>query len=185
MSYATYEQLSEQAEQSLSEKVVLIKSTEHKSELLSKNAIVLVDIYADWCGPCKNIEQSYKDLAQKYTLPGQCVFAKENIDMRLTQGISGVPSFMLYKNGQLVETMVGSNSLGNMEELLKVQYQSLSPSFNQVDPNYTIDRMSPQVSKVIRQYRQKAPILESAYNPVVTGSHVGYATYDAPVPSRR
>ena len=183
MSYATYDELGNQAELARDERVVMIKSAEHKTNLINTVPLVLVDVYADWCAPCKNIEEEYKNIAQKYTLPNQCTVARENVDMRLSPDVTGIPTFLLFNKGKLVEQGVGAFALKGMEEKLKAYYQTLSPSFQQIDP-VNVDRMSPQVSKVIRQYKHQAPVVESSYNPLVSGSHVGYATYNAPVPRR-
>lgn len=77
---------------------------------VESHPFVVFDFWADWCGPCKAIEPSIKELAAKYT--GKVTFAKVNADenpMKIRQfGIMGIPTLLMFKGGALVDTIVGA-----------------------------------------------------------------------------
>ena len=76
-------------------------SSEEKNKFIksSGNSLVVVDIYADWCAPCKNLYPQYVNLSQKYKT---VLFCKENIELELTPGITAVPTFLFFLNGKNV-----------------------------------------------------------------------------------
>lgn len=80
-----------------------------ETEVLQSQVPVLVDYWAEWCGPCKTIAPVLEEVAQEYD--GKLKVAKLNIDENQgtppKYGIRGIPTLMLFKNGQLVSTMVG------------------------------------------------------------------------------
>jgi len=80
--YATYKNLSKETtvDQSLLDHVTPIKSIEQKESIIKLNNIVVLDVYADWCGPCKVIAPKYAELAKKYNQVNACMLCKENID---------------------------------------------------------------------------------------------------------
>jgi len=81
--------------------------------------LVVVDFYADWCGPCKRIAPKYIELADQYT---NVVFCKVNVDEnpKISQEfqITGLPTFLLFKKGQIVDKVVGVN-LERLEQLVE------------------------------------------------------------------
>ena len=85
-----------------------IKDKNQKDFILNNHRIVVIDIYADWCQPCKQIEGRYYKMAQKYNNK-QVVLLKENIEKNITSGILGVPAFQFYKDGVLVDTVTGAD----------------------------------------------------------------------------
>ncbi len=108
MSYAKYNTLGINQKlipQNYIDNVIDIKSSEQKNNLISSSKLLCIDLYADWCGPCKMIEDKFYEMSSKYN----CVFAKENYDLNLSQNISGVPTFFIYKDGKLQTTVVGAD----------------------------------------------------------------------------
>jgi thioredoxin 1 len=85
-----------------------IKDKNQKDFIINNHRIVVVDIYAEWCQPCKQIESRYYNMAQKYNSK-QVVLLKENIEKNMTSGIMGVPAFQFYKDGVLVDTVTGAD----------------------------------------------------------------------------
>ncbi len=79
-------------------------------ETIEKYPLVLVDFWADWCGPCKMMEPVLEDLAQEYQ--GEIVIAKMNVDNNRKVpnqfGVSSIPTMVLFKDGESVERMVGA-----------------------------------------------------------------------------
>lgn len=82
------------------------------SDVLQAEKPVLVDYWAEWCGPCKMIAPVLDDLSKDYE--GRLQVAKmnvdENRDVPAKFGIRGIPTLMIFKGGQLVETKVGAMS---------------------------------------------------------------------------
>jgi thioredoxin 1 len=80
------------------------------SDVLQSDKPVLVDYWAEWCGPCKAIAPTLDALAQE--LQGKVVVAKINIDENPATPnryrVQGIPTLMLFKNGQVAATKVGS-----------------------------------------------------------------------------
>lgn len=64
----------------MSTKVIPITSTAHFKTTVASSAYVVVDFYADWCGPCKQISPIFEQLAAAESKPGRIVFCKVNVD---------------------------------------------------------------------------------------------------------
>ncbi len=91
----------------------LIKHTSDdafSSDVLSSDLPVLVDYWAEWCGPCKQIAPILDELAAAYA--GRLQIVKMNVDENTAVpakfGIRGIPTLMLFKNGELAATKVGA-----------------------------------------------------------------------------
>ena len=89
-----------------------LTSMDHKKHVIGNNRVCVIDVYGDWCGPCKAIAPAYAALAQKYGKPGQCALVKEDIDMKLSSNIRGVPTFLFFKEGQYVDSVTGADLTG-------------------------------------------------------------------------
>ena len=83
-----------------------------EAEVLQSQLPVLVDFYADWCGPCKMMAPVIADIAKQ--LEGKCKVGKCNVDenMQLAQKyrVVSIPDFILFKGGQPVATILGAVS---------------------------------------------------------------------------
>ena len=78
---------------------------------------VLLDFYADWCGPCKMMAPIVKELADKFA--GKCKVGKCNIDenLKVAQNyrVMSIPTFIVFKNGEVVVTAIGAMSKNDLE----------------------------------------------------------------------
>ena len=94
--------------QSHDEPVVLTDET--FNDFISKNENVVVDCWAEWCYPCRVVSPIVDELARKYK--GKIIFAKMNVDENqltaMQYGIMSIPTLMIFKNGQLVDQIVGA-----------------------------------------------------------------------------
>ena len=96
----------------MSEHIHHVTDDTFEPEVLQADKPVLVDYWAEWCGPCKMIAPLLDDIAKDYA--GKLKVAKLNIDENQAtppkHGIRGIPTLMLFKNGNLAATKVGALS---------------------------------------------------------------------------
>ncbi|WP_089725252.1 thioredoxin TrxA [Candidatus Thiosymbion oneisti] len=96
----------------MSERIVHVTDDSFEQEVLQSSKPVLVDYWADWCGPCKMIAPVLDEIAAEYE--GRVRVAKLNIDANPNTppryGIRGIPTLMLFKEGEVEATKVGAVS---------------------------------------------------------------------------
>jgi thioredoxin 1 len=98
-------------------------------DVMKSGKPVLVDYWAEWCGPCKMIAPILDEVAKDYD--GKLQIAKmnvdENRDVPAKYGIRGIPTLMLFKAGELAATKVGALSKAQLTAFLDTHLQSASP----------------------------------------------------------
>ncbi len=96
----------------MSSHIVYVSDASFEEEVLKASGPVLVDYWAEWCGPCKMIAPILDEIATEYT--GKIKVAKLNIDENPQTppryGIRGIPTLMLFKDGNVEATKVGAVS---------------------------------------------------------------------------
>lgn len=104
--------------------VIKIESAEHKKWLIENNKVVVVDIYGDWCGPCKVIMPKYKDICSRYSRNGECAVVKEDVDKQISNDVRGVPTFQFFFKGKPQGVIVGGDIAGVERKLVELlQYE--------------------------------------------------------------
>ena len=90
-------------------------------EVLSSNTVVVADFWAEWCGPCKMVGPFIEQLAAEYE--GKAAIGKidieENDDLATKYAIRNIPTVLFFKNGEVVDKMVGAAPKTAYEEKLK------------------------------------------------------------------
>ena len=91
-------------------KPVTVGDSDFESEVLKADGPVIVDFWAAWCGPCKMMEPVYEEAAEEYD--GKMKFAKVNVDENpeapAKYGVRGIPTIIIYKDGNVAATKVGA-----------------------------------------------------------------------------
>jgi len=104
----------------MSEHIVYVTDDSFADEVLKSSIPVLVDYWAEWCGPCKMIAPILDEIAREYV--GRLKVDKLNIDENPATppryGIRGIPTLMLFKAGQVEATKVGALSKSQLIALL-------------------------------------------------------------------
>ena len=101
--------------------IKIFKEDSFDDEVYKSENPVLVDFYADWCGPCKMMAPIVDQIAEEYN--GQITVGKCNIDenMKIAQKhkILSIPTLLLFNQGEVVETLVGARTKNELKEVLK------------------------------------------------------------------
>ena len=92
-----------------------------EKEVLKADKPALVDFWAEWCGPCKQLSPILEEISNE--MKDQVIVAKHNIDeqpnMPTKYGVRGIPTMLIFKNGELQGTKVGATTKSNIVSWIK------------------------------------------------------------------
>ena len=95
---------------------ISVTDTSFADDVLNSDLPVMVDFWAEWCGPCKMIAPIVEDLAEEYS--GKMVFAKVDVDSNpetaMKYGVRGIPTLLLFSGGSPVDQVVGAVAKGEL-----------------------------------------------------------------------
>jgi len=103
-----------------SEKVLTIKSDNFDELVLKSSVPVLIDFWANWCGPCRVVGPIIDELAEEYD--GRFKIGKVNVDeeseLAIKFNVLSIPTMIVFKDGNQVERVIGARSKKELKELL-------------------------------------------------------------------
>ncbi len=101
--------------------IAKVSDQSFEEDVIKSSEPVLVDYWAEWCGPCKQIAPALEEIASE--MDGRVTVAKLNIDENpqtpQKYGVRGIPTLMLFKDGQVAATKVGSLPKGKLVDWLE------------------------------------------------------------------
>lgn len=104
----------------MSAKPIFLTEETFESEVLNSDLPVLIDFYADWCGPCKAIGPIVEKLAEKYE--GKAKICKLNVDeqrkIALTYKVMSIPTLFIFKGGEIKDRIIGLQPQAVLEQKL-------------------------------------------------------------------
>jgi thioredoxin 1 len=100
---------------------IAVSDDSFENDVLKADKPVLVDFWAEWCGPCKQIGPALEDLASE--MSDEITIAKVNIDENpmtpSKYGVRGIPTLMIFHGGEVASTKIGAMAKGKIEEWIK------------------------------------------------------------------
>jgi thioredoxin 1 len=94
-----------------------------KAEVLDSNQVTVIDLWAEWCGPCRLMGPIVDELATEYD--GKVLVGKLNVDdnpeVPVNYNVRGIPTFLIFKNGELKEKVVGTQTKQFLKDKIEAQ----------------------------------------------------------------
>tara|TARA_X000000368_G_scaffold313290_1_gene250908 strand:- start:2 stop:328 length:327 start_codon:yes stop_codon:yes gene_type:complete len=107
----------------MSDNVKEISSENFNQEVLESDIPVLVDFWAEWCGPCKQLAPTVEDVANE--MIGSIKVCKmdvdSNQDIAVQFGVRSIPTLLIFKNGEVASTQIGAISKQQLEEFIATE----------------------------------------------------------------
>lgn len=86
----------------------MIVTDKNFQETLDSNDLILIDFWADWCGPCKKVAPILDEISEEYNLPVGKLNVDENTQKTIEYSVSSIPTMVLFKGGEPVKTIIGA-----------------------------------------------------------------------------
>lgn len=119
-------------EETAASHVVQLTDATYDAEVRQFPGLVLVDYWADWCHPCHIMAPRVEELAAKFARNDQVKIAKLNVDEHaqtaMDERVMSLPTFKLFKGGELIDEMVGAGSPDALEQFLMKHVGSATPA---------------------------------------------------------
>lgn len=104
-------------------KPIAVTDATFDNEVLKSNGPVLVDFWAEWCGPCRMIAPAVEELASEYD--GKAKVAKVDVDnnpeISIKYNIRSIPTLLIFKNGEIVDQIIGAVPKTHLKKQLEAQ----------------------------------------------------------------
>ncbi|NVK11411.1 MAG: thioredoxin TrxA [Gammaproteobacteria bacterium] len=104
----------------MSEHIINVTDASFETDVIAASGPVLVDYWASWCGPCKMIAPVLNEIADEYA--GKVTVAKMDVEANTETpaklGIRGIPTLMIFKNGEIAATKVGAVSKAQLAQFI-------------------------------------------------------------------
>tara|TARA_B100001094_G_scaffold228083_1_gene222636 strand:- start:10108 stop:10434 length:327 start_codon:yes stop_codon:yes gene_type:complete len=104
----------------MSDKILDVSDASFETDVIQASQPVLVDFWAEWCGPCKMIAPILSEIADEFD--GKATVAKVNIEENRESaakyGVRSIPTLLVFKQGELVDTQIGAKSKSELQDLL-------------------------------------------------------------------
>ncbi|MEE9551816.1 MAG: thioredoxin TrxA [Gammaproteobacteria bacterium] len=104
----------------MSENIVHVTDSTFEDEVLKSETPIIVDYWAEWCGPCKAIAPVLEEIADEYN--GKLIVAKIDVDQNQEipqkYAVRGIPTLMIFKNGEIAGTKVGQMSKSQLSAFI-------------------------------------------------------------------
>jgi len=104
-----------------SDKIITLNDENFANEVKESSIPILVDFWAEWCAPCRMVAPVLDELAEEFD--GKIKIGKVNVDQNRSvaaqYGVMSIPTLILFKDGELVEQMVGAQPKENLQKVLQ------------------------------------------------------------------
>ena len=98
-----------------------ITKNNFQQEILDSKKVIMLDVWAEWCAPCRGMSPIVDEIAEETTDWADVVKLDASVEMELVQelGVTGLPTFLIFKNGKIVNSIIGMTNKNNLLDMMK------------------------------------------------------------------